>query len=78
MAKITFVCVGNAVRSQLELHTGRVDCHDVVDWTRGFAVAAALLIAACLSTAATLPAIAFGIVEMTTSVELVKWFSCPL
>lgn len=42
---------------------------------RDFAVAAALVIAAGLPTIASLPAVAFGVVEMTTSAGLVKWFS---
>ncbi|WP_254544312.1 bile acid:sodium symporter family protein [Halomarina pelagica] len=42
---------------------------------RDFAVAAALLVGAGFPTAATLPAIVFGIVEMTTSAGLVKLFS---
>lgn len=44
---------------------------------RDFAVAAALVIAAGLPTIASLPAVAFGIVEMTTSAGLVRWFSRP-
>lgn len=42
---------------------------------RDFAVAAALLVGAEFPTAATLPAVVFGIVEMTTSAGLAKWFS---
>jgi BASS family bile acid:Na+ symporter len=42
---------------------------------RDFAVAAALVIAAGLPTVASLPAVAFGVVEMTTSAGLAKWFS---
>ena len=42
---------------------------------RDFAVAAALLVGAGFPTAATLPAVIFGIVEMTTSAGLAKWFS---
>jgi BASS family bile acid:Na+ symporter len=42
---------------------------------RDFAVAAALLVGAGFPTAATLPAIVFGIVEMTTSAGLSRWFS---
>lgn len=41
---------------------------------RDFAVAAALLVGAGFPTAATLPAVVFGIVEMTTSAGLAKWF----
>ncbi len=41
---------------------------------RDFAVAAALLVGAGFPTAATLPAVVFGVVEMTTSAGLVKWF----
>ncbi len=44
---------------------------------RDFAVAAALLVGAGFPTAATLPAVVFGIVEMTTSAGLAKWFSRP-
>ena len=40
---------------------------------RDFAVAA-LLVDADFPTAATLPAVVFGIVEMTTSAGLVTWF----
>lgn len=42
---------------------------------RDFAIAAALLVGAGFPTAATLPAVVFGIVEMTTSAGLAKWFS---
>ena len=42
---------------------------------RDFAVAAALVIAAGLPTIASLPAVAFGVVEMATSAGLTKWFS---
>jgi bile acid:Na+ symporter, BASS family len=42
---------------------------------RDFAVAAALLVGASFPTAATLPAVVFGIIEMTTSAGLAKWFS---
>jgi BASS family bile acid:Na+ symporter len=42
---------------------------------RDFAVAAALVIAAGLPTIASLPAVAFGVVEMATSAGLAKWFS---
>ncbi|PSP93760.1 Na+-dependent transporter [Halobacteriales archaeon QS_4_62_28] len=42
---------------------------------RDFAVAAALVIAAGLPTIASLPAVAFGVVEMATSAGLVKWFT---
>jgi BASS family bile acid:Na+ symporter len=41
---------------------------------RDFAVAAALVIAAGLPTIASLPAVAFGVVEMATSAGLAKWF----
>ncbi|MDY7081821.1 MAG: Na+-dependent transporter, partial [Halobacteria archaeon] len=41
---------------------------------RDFAVAAALLVGAGFPTAATLPAVVFGVIEMTTSAGLVKWF----
>ncbi|WP_266083232.1 bile acid:sodium symporter family protein [Haladaptatus caseinilyticus] len=41
---------------------------------RDFAVAAALLVGASFPTSATLPAVVFGIVEMTTSAGLAKWF----
>lgn len=44
---------------------------------RDFAVAAALLVGAGFPTVATLPAVIFGIVEMTTSAGLAKWFSRP-
>jgi BASS family bile acid:Na+ symporter len=42
---------------------------------RDFAVAAALVIAAGLPTITSLPAVAFGVVEMATSAGLAKWFS---
>ncbi|RBI63958.1 Na+-dependent transporter [halophilic archaeon] len=42
---------------------------------RDFAVAAALVIAAGLPTVASLPAVAFGVVEMATSAGLAKWFA---
>lgn len=42
---------------------------------RDFAVAAALVIAAGLPTVASLPAVLFGVVEMTTSAGLAKWLS---
>jgi BASS family bile acid:Na+ symporter len=42
---------------------------------RDFAVAAALLVAAGFPTAATLPAILFGIIEMTSSAGLARVFS---
>lgn len=42
---------------------------------RDFAVAAGLLVGAGFPTAATLLAIIFGMVEMTTSAGLAKWFS---
>ena len=42
---------------------------------RDFAVAAALVIAAGLPTIASLPAVAFGVVEMVTSAGLAKWFN---
>jgi BASS family bile acid:Na+ symporter len=42
---------------------------------RDFAVAAALLVGAGFPSAATLPAVVFGIVEMTTSAGLAKWFN---
>jgi BASS family bile acid:Na+ symporter len=42
---------------------------------RDFAVAAALVIAAGLPTVASLPAVAFGVVEMTTSAGLARWFA---
>ena len=41
---------------------------------RDFAVAAALVIAAGLPTIASLPAVVFGVVEMTTSAGLAEWF----
>ncbi|WP_306061502.1 hypothetical protein [Natronococcus wangiae] len=41
----------------------------------GFAVAAALLVEAGFPTATTLPAVVFGIVEMTTNAGLAKWFN---
>lgn len=41
---------------------------------RDFAVAAALLVGAGFPAAATLPAVVFGIVEMTTSAGLARWF----
>lgn len=41
---------------------------------RDFAVAAALLVGAGFPTLATLPAVLFGIVEMTTSAGLARWF----
>jgi len=41
---------------------------------RDFAVAAALVVAAGLPTAAALPAVVFGVVEMTTSTGLATWF----
>lgn len=41
---------------------------------RDFAVAAALVIAAGLPTISSLPAVVFGVVEMTTSAGLAKWF----
>lgn len=41
---------------------------------RDFAVAAALVVAAGLPTIASLPAVAFGVVEMVTSAGLAKWF----
>lgn len=44
---------------------------------RDFAVAAALIIAAGLPTIASLPAVAFGVVEMATSAGLARWFSRP-
>jgi len=40
---------------------------------RDFAVAAALVVAAGLPTIASLPAVAFGVVEMATSAGLAKW-----
>jgi hypothetical protein len=42
---------------------------------RDFAIAAALVIAAGLPTIASLPAVAFGVVEMATSAGLAKWYS---
>jgi BASS family bile acid:Na+ symporter len=42
---------------------------------RDFAVAAALILAAGLPTIASLPAVAFGVVEMITSAGLAKWFT---
>lgn len=42
---------------------------------RDFAVAAALLVGAGFPPAATLPAVVFGIIEMTTSAGLAKWFA---
>jgi BASS family bile acid:Na+ symporter len=42
---------------------------------RDFAVAAALVVAAGLPTIASLPAVAFGVVEMVTSAGLVRWFT---
>ena len=42
---------------------------------RDFAVAAVLLVGAGFPPAATLPAVVFGIVEMTTSAGLARWFS---
>ena len=42
---------------------------------RDFAVAAALVVAAGLPTIASLPAVAFGVVEMATSAGLAKWYS---
>ena len=42
---------------------------------RDFAVASALLVGAGFPTTATLPAVVFGIVEMTTSAGLAKWFA---
>lgn len=41
---------------------------------RDFAVAAALVVAAGFPPAAALPAVVFGVVEMTTSAGLVRWF----
>ncbi|ACV48553.1 MULTISPECIES: bile acid:sodium symporter family protein [Halomicrobium] len=41
---------------------------------RDFAIAAALVIAAGLPTIASLPAVAFGVVEMATSAGLAKWY----
>lgn len=42
---------------------------------RDFAVAAALILVAGLPMIASLPAVAFGVVEMITGAELVKWFT---
>lgn len=42
---------------------------------RDFAVAAALVVAAGLPPVASLPAVAFGVVEMATSAGLAKWFT---
>lgn len=42
---------------------------------RDFAVAAALLVGAGFPAAATLPAVVFGVVEMTTSAGLARWFA---
>jgi BASS family bile acid:Na+ symporter len=42
---------------------------------RDFAVAAALVVATGLPTIASLPAVAFGVVEMITSAGLAKWFT---
>lgn len=44
---------------------------------RDFAVAAALVIAAGLPTIASLPAVAFGVIEMATSAGLSRWFGRP-
>lgn len=44
---------------------------------RDFAIAAVLLVGAGFPTVATLPAVVFGIIEMTTSAGLTKWFSRP-
>ena len=44
---------------------------------RDFAVAAALVIAAGFPTIASLPAVAFGVVEMATSAGLARWFGRP-
>lgn len=41
---------------------------------RDFAIVAALVLAEGLSTIASLPAVAFGVVEMVTSAGLAKWF----
>lgn len=41
---------------------------------RDFAVAAALVVATGLPTIASLPAVAFGVVEMATSAGLARWF----
>ncbi|MFB6125958.1 MAG: bile acid:sodium symporter family protein [Halolamina sp.] len=42
---------------------------------RDFAVAATLILASGLPTIASLPAVAFGVVEMVTSAGLAKWFT---
>jgi len=42
---------------------------------RDFAVAAALIVAAGLPTVASLPAVAFGVVEMVSSAALAAWFA---
>jgi BASS family bile acid:Na+ symporter len=42
---------------------------------RDFAVAAALVVATCVPTIASLPAVAFGVVEMGTSAGLARWLS---
>lgn len=42
---------------------------------RDFAVAAALLVVAGFPSGATLPAVVFGIIEMTTSAGLAKWLA---
>jgi len=42
---------------------------------RDFAVAAALVVATGLPTVASLPAVAFGVVEMVSSAGLARWFS---
>lgn len=42
---------------------------------RDFAVAAALIIAAGLPPSASLPAVTFGVVEMTTSAGLTRWYT---
>jgi BASS family bile acid:Na+ symporter len=42
---------------------------------RDFAVAAALLVGAGFPTLATLPAVVFGVVEMTTGAGLARWFA---
>lgn len=44
---------------------------------RDFAVAAALVVAAGLPTIASLPAVAFGVIEMATSAGLSRWFGRP-
>jgi BASS family bile acid:Na+ symporter len=41
---------------------------------RDFAVAAALVVAAGFPSAAALPAVAFGVVELLTSAGLARWF----